>query len=40
MTRVLIVEDETTLSHILKDTLETMEFEVTLASDGAEGLEL
>ncbi len=40
MTRVLIVEDETTLSHILKDTLETMEFEVALASDGAEGLEL
>ena len=40
MTRVLIVEDETTLSHILKDTLETIEFEVTLASDGAEGLEL
>lgn len=40
MIRVLIVEDETTLAHILKDTLETMEFEVTLASDGAEGLEL
>lgn len=40
MTRVLIVEDETTLAHILKDTLETMEFEVALASDGAEGLEL
>lgn len=40
MIRVLIVEDETTLAHILKDTLETMEFEVRLASDGAEGLEL
>lgn len=40
MTRVLIVEDETTLAHILKDTLETMEFEVALASDGAQGLEL
>lgn len=36
--RVLIAEDESTLARILKDTLETMEFEVVLAADGKEGL--
>lgn len=35
---VLLVEDELTLAGIVKDTLETMEFSVTIAKDGKEGL--
>ncbi len=36
--RVLLVEDELSLASIVKDALETQEFEVTIAADGAEGL--
>jgi DNA-binding response OmpR family regulator len=36
--KVLLVEDETTLSMIIKDTLEDESFDVTLASDGIKGL--
>ena len=36
--RVLIVEDELSLASIVKDALETQDFAVTLAPDGAEGL--
>jgi len=36
--KVLLVEDERTLSGIVRDALETMEFTVSLAYDGAEGL--
>ena len=38
--KVLLVEDERTLSGILKDTLETMDFSVNQAYDGSEGLRL
>jgi len=36
--KVLLVEDERTLSGILRDALETMDFSVEQAYDGAEGL--
>jgi len=36
--RVLLVEDELSLASIVRDALETQDFEVTIASDGAEGL--
>ena len=36
--RVLLVEDELSLASIVRDALETQEFEVTIAADGAEGL--
>ena len=36
--RVLLVEDELSLASIVKDALETQEFEVTIAANGAEGL--
>ena len=36
--RVLLVEDELSLANIVRDALETQDFEVTIASDGAEGL--
>ena len=36
--KVLLVEDERTLSGIVRDTLETMDFSVELAYDGSEGL--
>ncbi len=35
--RVLLVEDELSLASIVRDALETQDFEVTIASDGAEG---
>ena len=35
---VLLVEDELSLASIVRDALETQDFEVTIASDGAEGL--
>lgn len=38
-TKVLLVEDETTLSMIIKDTLEDEGFDVFAAMDGREGLE-
>jgi len=38
--RVLLVEDEQTLSMIIKDTLEEKEFLITTAKDGEEGLRL
>ena len=38
--RVLLVEDETTLAMIIKDTLDAQGFEITLAADGEEGLRL
>lgn len=38
--KVLLVEDERTLSSILKDTLETMGFSVEQAYDGSEGLRM
>lgn len=38
--KVLLVEDETTLAMIVKETLEGEGFEVTTANDGIEGLEL
>lgn len=37
--KLLLVEDETTLAMIIKDTLEGDEFEITLAADGEEGLQ-
>jgi len=37
-TKVLLVEDETTLAMIIKDTLDGDEFEIILAADGEEGL--
>ena len=36
--KVLLVEDERTLSGILRDALETMDFSVEMAYDGSEGL--
>ncbi len=36
--KVLLVEDEITLAKIIRDTLETLCFEVRLACDGEEGL--
>jgi len=36
--RVLLVEDELSLASIVKDALETQDFDVTIAVDGAEGL--
>ena len=36
--KVLLVEDEKTLSGIVRDALETMDFSVELAYDGSEGL--
>ena len=36
--KVLLVEDERTLSGIVRDALETMDFSVELAYDGSEGL--
>ena len=36
--RVLLVEDELSLASIVRDALETQDFDVTIASDGAEGL--
>lgn len=36
--RVLLVEDETTLAMIIKDTLDAQGFEITIAADGEEGL--
>lgn len=38
--RVLLVEDETTLAMIIKDTLDAQGFEITTAADGEEGLKL
>lgn len=35
---VLLVEDESTLAMIIKDTLEAENFDVLLASDGLKGL--
>ena len=36
--RVLLVEDELSLASIVRDALETQDFDVTIAADGAEGL--
>ena len=36
--KVLLVEDERTLSGIVRDALETMDFSIELAYDGSEGL--
>ena len=36
--KVLLVEDERTLSGIVRDALATMDFSVELADDGSEGL--
>jgi DNA-binding response OmpR family regulator len=38
--RVLLVEDETTLAMIIKDTLDAQGFEITTAADGDKGLKL
>ncbi len=38
--KVLLVEDEQTLAMIVKDTLDEEEFEVTVATNGEEGLHL
>ena len=38
MKRVLIIEDETAIAELEKDYLELSDFEVTIASDGVEGL--
>jgi len=38
MIRALLVEDEATLAKILKESLESREFEVTVVSDGAHAL--
>ena len=38
MYKILLVEDERTLSGIVRDALETMDFSVELAYDGSEGL--
>lgn len=38
--RILIVEDEATLRHIVKDAIEEAGYDVITASDGAEGLQL
>ncbi len=38
--KVLLVEDEQTLSMIIKDTLEERDFSITTAKDGEEGLRL
>lgn len=38
--KVLLVEDETTLAMIIKDTLEGQNFILETASDGVEGLRL
>ena len=37
--KILLIEDEITLAKIIKDTLETVNFEVQLAYDGEEGLQ-
>jgi DNA-binding response OmpR family regulator len=37
--KVLLVEDESTLAMIIKDTLDGQEFEIHLAGDGVEGLQ-
>ena len=36
--KILLVEDERTLSGIVRDALETMDFSVEMAYDGSEGL--
>ncbi|MBP3256822.1 MAG: response regulator transcription factor [Bacteroidales bacterium] len=36
--QVLLVEDELSLASIVRDALETQDFDVTIAADGAEGL--
>lgn len=36
--KILLVEDETTLAMIIKDTLDSDEFEVIVATDGKEGI--
>ena len=36
--RLLLVEDELSLASIVRDALETQDFDVTIAADGAEGL--
>ena len=36
--KILLIEDEITLAKIIRDTLETVNFEVQLAYDGEEGL--
>ena len=36
--RALLVEDELSLASIVRDALETQDFDVTIAADGAEGL--
>lgn len=38
--KVLLVEDEATLAMIVKDTLNSVGFDVTVASDGLEGLQM
>lgn len=38
MIKVLLVEDEPTLAMIIKDTLDSNEFEIILAADGEEGI--
>ena len=38
--KVLLIEDEITLAKIIKDTLESVGFDVCLAYDGEEGLKL
>ena len=38
--KVLLIEDEITLAKIIKDTLESIGFDVCLAYDGEEGLKL
>ena len=38
--KVLLIEDEITLAKIIKDTLESVGFDVCLAYDGDEGLKL
>ncbi|GAB4428730.1 MAG: response regulator transcription factor [Bacteroidia bacterium] len=40
MTRILLVEDETNFGTVLRDYLEINDFDVTLARDGVEGLEV
>jgi two-component system, OmpR family, response regulator VicR len=38
--RILLIEDEKKLAHIIKDTLELYELEVITATDGVEGVKL
>ena len=40
MSKVLIVEDEDAIAEIERDYLELSGFDVTLASDGKEGLDI